>query len=341
MNRLLSIGLILMLAVGTALAQQKPQYTQYTLNNYLLNPAITGIEDYADLKMGTRYQWSGLEGAPESHYVTVHMPVNKDMTASYRGAGRSREVPKEATSKKTNMYRRVRAHHGLGGTAMATRTGPLKRGSFSLSYAYHQPITRNLRVAGGVAPGLIQYSLDPAYVTTARKNDPAIMDGRLNEVKFDMNLGLWLYSQNFYVGMSGAQLVPSKRQLISTGGSAEDNKGELQKHYFVTGGYRIDLAPTFVLIPSVMVKMAQPSPASVDATVKAMYSDRLWVAAAYRHNESVAAMAGLNISHLFDLAYSYDAGTSPLGRVNAGSHEVVLGFKIRNTKKVICPEWAW
>ncbi len=341
MNRLLAIGVFLMLAAGTALAQQKPQYTQYTLNNYLLNPAITGIEDYADLKLGTRHQWSGLEGAPESYYATLHMPINKDMTASYRGGRRSGAVPKEATTKKTNMYRRVRSHHGLGAMAMATRTGPLKRGTFSLSYAFHQPITRNLRVAAGVAPGVIQYSLDPSYVTTAKGNDPAVVDGRINEVKFDLNLGLWLYSKNFYVGVSGAQLVPSKRQLISTGGSAEDNKGELQKHYFITSGYRFDLTPTFTLIPSVMVKMAQPSPVSVDATVKALYSDRLWVAASYRHKESVAAMAGLNISHLFDLAYSYDAGTSPLGRVNAGSHEVVLGFKISNTRKIICPEWAW
>lgn len=333
--------MFLMLTAGTLLAQQKPQYTQYTLNNYLLNPAITGIEDYADLKLGSRHQWSGLEGAPESYYATLHMPVNKDMTASYRGGRKSGETPKEGTMKKPTKYRRVRAHHGLGGMAMSTRTGPLKRGSASLSYAYHQPITRNLRVAAGVAPGIIQYSLDPSYVTTAKQNDPAIMDGRINEVKFDLNMGLWMYSHNFYVGMSGAQLVPSKRQLISTGGSAEDNKGELQKHYFLTGGYRIDLAPTFTLIPSVMVKMAQHSPVSFDATVKAMYSDRLFVAAAYRHKESVAAMAGLNISHLFDLAYSYDAGTFPLGSVNAGSHEVVLGFKIRNTRKVICPEWAW
>lgn len=341
MNRLLALGVFLMLASGMALAQQKPQYTQYTLNNYLLNPAITGIEDYADLKLGTRHQWSGLEGAPQSYYATLHMPINKDMTASYRGPRSKGAVPKEASSKRTNTYRRVRSHHGLGAMAMATRTGPLKRGTFSLSYAYHQPITRNLRVAAGVAPGVIQYSLDPSYVRTAKQNDPAVVDGRINEVKFDLNLGLWLYSRNFYVGTSGAQLVPSKRQLISTGGSEEDNKGELQKHYFITSGYRFDLTPTFSLIPSVMVKMAQPSPVSVDATVKALYSDRLWVAASYRHKESVAAMAGLNISHLLDLAYSYDAGTSPLGRVNAGSHEVVLGFKISNTRKIICPEWAW
>ncbi|MDX5435988.1 MAG: type IX secretion system membrane protein PorP/SprF, partial [Pontibacter sp.] len=89
------------------------------------------------------------------------------------------------------------------------------------------------------------------------------------------------------------------------------------------------------------VKMAQPSPVSVDATIKALYTNRLWAGVTYRHKESVAAMAGVNISPLLDLSYSYDASTSPLGQANAGSHEVVLGFKLRNARKIICPEWAW
>ena len=32
-------------------AQQKPHYTQYILNQYIVNPAITGIENYIDVKL--------------------------------------------------------------------------------------------------------------------------------------------------------------------------------------------------------------------------------------------------------------------------------------------------
>ena len=32
-------------------AQQKPHYTQYILNQYILNPALTGIENYTDIKV--------------------------------------------------------------------------------------------------------------------------------------------------------------------------------------------------------------------------------------------------------------------------------------------------
>ncbi|MBC5772955.1 type IX secretion system membrane protein PorP/SprF [Pontibacter sp. KCTC 32443] len=338
MQRLLALGFVLLLA-SQAMAQQKPQYTQYSNNNYLLNPAISGIENYADLKLGTRQQWSGLEGAPQTYYATFHMPINKDMTASYRG-GRMGSAAKEETTKKPNRYRRIRPHHGIGAMAASTKTGPLKRGSLSFSYAYHQPLTKSLRVAAGVAPGLIQYSLDPGTVNTAQGNDPAIYDGRVNETKFDLNMGLWLYSYNFYVGVSGAQLVPSKRKYINDG-TPQGSDGSLQQHYFATAAYRFDVMSGLAVIPSVMVKMAQPSPVSFDVSGKVLYADRIWAGAAYRHNESITAMAGMNISHLFDLAYSYDASTSPLGQANAGSHEVVLGFKLRNTRRIICPEWAW
>lgn len=339
MNKLLAFGLLCLLSIGHAFAQQRPQHTQYTLNNYLANPAITGIEDYADLKLGTRHQWSGLEGAPQSYYLTLHMPVNKSI--SYRGS-RTGNVAKEASSKQSNIYRRSRPHHGLGLMAISTETGPLKRGGVSASYAYHLPLTRQIKLSAGVQPGLIQYSLDPAKVKLGNKNvnDPAVHDGRINEVKFDLGLGLWLYSQDFFVGVSGAQLVPSKRQYVNDN-TPEDNDGALQQHFYGTAGYRFDVSPYMAIIPTVMVKVAQPSPVSVDATVKAMYANRIWAGVTYRHKAAVAAMAGINISPLMDLAYSYDTSTSPLAQANAGSHEVVLGFKLRNTRKVICPEWAW
>lgn len=338
MNRLLALGFVLLLATQ-AMAQQKPQYTQYTLNNYLLNPAIAGIEDYTDVKIGMRQQWSGLEGAPRSFYATIHAPLMKEV-APITAAQRNSKPAKESSTKKPASFRRIRPHHGLGAMAMTTATGPLKRSSFNASYSYHQPLTRTLRVAAGVSPGLIQYSLDPTAVRVINPNDKALNDGRINEMKFDLNMGLWLYSYNYYVGVAGAQLVPSKREYLTTG-MATDNNGRLQQHYFLTAGYRLDVTPDLALIPSAMIKMAQPSPVSVDATLKALYSDRVWAAASYRHKESVAIMAGVNISYLMDLSYSYDALVSPLGTTNTGSHEIVLGFKLRNTSKIICPQWAW
>src|SRR6186713_1139634 len=64
-----------------AMAQQKPHYTQYVLNQYIVNPAITGIENYVDLKASHRMQWTGIQDAPVTTYLSAHGPLGK---SSYR-----------------------------------------------------------------------------------------------------------------------------------------------------------------------------------------------------------------------------------------------------------------
>src|ERR1700712_607269 len=79
--------------VPIAAAQQLPQYTQYVFNNYLLNPAVSGIENYTDAKLGYRSQWTGLNGAPVTSFLTINAPIgdefiNGDATA-FPGGGES------------------------------------------------------------------------------------------------------------------------------------------------------------------------------------------------------------------------------------------------------------
>src|SRR5687768_16033775 len=62
-------------------AQQKSHYTQYILNQYIINPALTGIENYVDLKASHRRQWVGLQDAPLTTYLSDHGPIGK---SSYR-----------------------------------------------------------------------------------------------------------------------------------------------------------------------------------------------------------------------------------------------------------------
>jgi len=51
-------------------AQQKPHYTQYILNNYIINPALTGIENYTDVKISHTASWVGIQDAPITTYLT-------------------------------------------------------------------------------------------------------------------------------------------------------------------------------------------------------------------------------------------------------------------------------
>lgn len=311
--------LALFAVASQALAQQRPQYSQYMLNNFLLNPAIAGIEDYADVRVSHRRQWVGIEGAPSTYYVSAHTPLNKGASS--------------------NKYHRALAHHGLGATFHTDKTGPLRRSGLSVSYAYHLPLTTSLNVSAGTAVGLIRNSVNSSELQLENDNDPLLGGGDINNTVLDLNLGLWLYSRNFSVGIAGAQ-------LLEDAGSFRDYERnepslDLQRHYFITGSYRLEPTESLDVIPSVMVKLADPSPASIDASLRVMYDERFWVGGAYRAEDAIVAMVGVYVSPLLDVSYSYDFTTSELDGVSAGTHEIVVGFKLLNNRRIICPQWVW
>src|SRR5947208_13711361 len=71
------ISCVCFLMLGRLSAQQQPYYTQYLLNNFILNPELAGIENYWDIKASYRNQWVGLQGGPTTLYLTVNGPLGK------------------------------------------------------------------------------------------------------------------------------------------------------------------------------------------------------------------------------------------------------------------------
>ncbi|PRY14891.1 type IX secretion system PorP/SprF family membrane protein [Pontibacter ummariensis] len=323
MNKsLILIIILLCFAITTQVrAQQRPQYSQYMLNGFLLNPAIAGIEDYADLRVGHRRQWVGLEGAPTTYYVSAHTPLNKGASG--------------------NKYHRALAHHGMGAILHTDETGPLRRTGLSVSYAYHLPITTKINVSAGVSTGLIRNSINASELEFGNDNDPLIGGGNIRNTMLDLNLGFWVYSRNFSVGVAGAQLLEDAGSLDE--GITPDDEANLglQRHYFATASYRFEPTEELDVIPSVMLKLASPSPASIDASMRVLYDERFWVGAGYRHKDALVGMVGVYVSPLLDVSYSYDYTLSDLNQVSAGTHEIVIGFKVLNNRRVICPQWVW
>src|SRR6187551_3748479 len=88
-----SLPLLLLVITTASFAQQKPHYTQYILNNYILNPALSGIENYTDVKMSVRDQWVGLNGSPKTIYFSAQEPIGKkdyhDRTTAYHVPGQN------------------------------------------------------------------------------------------------------------------------------------------------------------------------------------------------------------------------------------------------------------
>jgi type IX secretion system PorP/SprF family membrane protein len=318
---LLACGLALGLA-RQGHAQQLAQYSQYMNNNYILNPAVAGTEDYIDLKFSYRTQWTGIEGAPKTYYASVNSSLGRLQTQSKR-----------------TLHDWSRGFHALGAIVYSDVTGPTRRTGAYGSYTYNLSLTRSLRLALGASVGMQQYSLDGSQlsfhnVTTTVANQASIVP--------DATVGLWLYNDNFYAGVSAANLLGNQLDIAyEPNAPIPITNNRLYRHYFGTAGVRLPLSEGVSLVPSVLVKYMSPAPVSVDVNAKLKLQDIMWVGVSYRVKDSFVGNVGVNFSDVASLSYSYDASTSDISKYQNGSHEVILGLKIKKKKKVVCVDRFW
>lgn len=328
---------LFLLGMSGLWAQQRPQYTQYIFNNYLINPAITGIENYTDIKAGYRNQWTGLDGAPVTMYFTAHTPIgNKFIQGDPMSQPANGEDPMSRSY--VQDYQAAPAHHGIGFTVVSDKAGPITQSNYNLTYAYHLGITSNLNLSVGVAAGLASINLNTSQITLENALDPAIANGNTNQLKPDLGLGVWAYSATYFVGVSAQQVLP---QTLYFSSNSTYNQSKTVPHYFVTAGVKLFLAEDITLLPSVMFKYVKPVPNTFDLNLKMAFQDKFWIGGSYRRNDAIAAMAGINVGSFLNFGYAYDFTTSNLNNVSNGTHEIILGIMLNNAYKVICPRRFW
>lgn len=344
MKKIFYITVVACLTGFAAHSQAKPFYTQYVLNNYILNPAITGIENYTDVKLSYRNQWAGINGAPVTAYFSIHGPLGK---RDLRTNVTSFQVPGEnpAGPKAWDEYAVSQPHHGIGLTAINDKAGYINRWTIAANYAYHLPLTAKTSLSAGLNVGVTSVNLDQSKIEWGNldPNDPAIgiSSGEIKKIKPEIGAGLWLYSARYFLGVSVLNIIPGKAQFVKN-----DKYGvSYTPNYFATAGYKFALSQQITALPSVMVQYWQPQLTSLHANLKIQYEDFLWIGGSYRFANLVggySGMIGINVSNTFNISYAYEnATTSRLQTYTRGTHEVMLGFLLGNRYKETCPRCAW
>ncbi len=324
----------------TVMAQAKPFYTQYILNQYILNPGVTGIENYTDVKISNRNQWTGINGAPVTSYISIHAPLGKE---DLRTSSTSFEIPGNDPrgQRLWQEYTAPDPHHGVGFTAMNDKAGYINRWTVNATYAYHQPLSVKTTLSAGFTGGITSVNLDRSKIEWASldPNDPAIgiSNGELKKIKPELGAGLWLYSARYFVGLSALNIIPGKAQFVN-----DDKYGTFYTpNYFITAGYRFSLTNDVMMMPSVMVQYWKPQLTGLHANVKMQYLDKFWVGGSYRFSDVISGysgMAGINVSNTFNISYAYEsATTSRLRNYTKNTHEIMLGFILGNKFSQACP----
>jgi type IX secretion system PorP/SprF family membrane protein len=299
MKKLLVIG-FLMLSGSILFAQQLPHFSQYYLNDFLINPAVAGTKDYFEGKSSHRYQWEGITDAPRTYTISVNGPTkNRKM--------------------------------GLGGYIFTDIVGPTRRTGFNASYAYHIKINESMNLSLGLSAGVLQFMIDGSKITLRDQGDAIITNGVQSVLLPDAGFGMYLYHKKFYAGFSAPQLLNSKVEFFDSG---ENPTGRLPAHFFATAGYKYQVSEDFIIEPMFFVKYISPAPIQFEGSIRLIYKDKIFLAGTYRDKDAIAASLGYLINNNFEIAYAFDFTTTNLKNYSDGTHELMIGVRFyKNTPK--------
>ena len=298
MRRITAILLFTVIAgSGSLLGQQLPQFTQYMFNDFVINPAIAGTQNYYQIRTTHRFQWVGLADPPMTNSISFYGP-----------------------SEDYDM--------GFGGYIYNDVTGPTSRTGLTGSYAYNIAVADQMRLSMGISFSMIQYRVDGTQLNPKDVSDPSILNMVSTSYMPDAGLGAYLYGDGFHVGLSVSQILNNKVNIFDH--KVDDNR--LKPHFNLTGGYRYEINADWALEPSVIFKATAPKEVSFDITAKVDWQKMVWGAVSYRYHEVVAIIIGYSYQDTFIFGYAYDIGINSIRKYNTGTHELMIGYRFNDVK---------
>ncbi|WP_321296452.1 type IX secretion system membrane protein PorP/SprF [Marinifilum fragile] len=306
MKKLLPLLLILFGSTTFVFGQQDKMFTQYLNYPSAINPAYVGSRGATQILGIARRQWVGIDGAPRSSAVSVNTPIS--------------------------FY-----NMGVGLTVETDKLGPEKNTNFGADFSYRLRLTHSTFLNLGLKAGLAHYKVDLRNAHAINPGDPLLQDNIDGDWIPNFGVGAYLYSDRYFVGLSIPRLIQTD---VEGGDLANSTLDRNKLHYFLMAGYLMDVNPFLKLKPSMLLKATQGSRLSYDATLMAIFIDRLWLGASYRNEDSVAAIVQFNVTNQLKLGYSYDFATSKLSGRSDGSHEISLSYDIAfKSKKLKSPRY--
>ncbi len=285
----IKIFVVFIICSLSAYAQQEPQYTQYMYNMSMVNPGYM-IDELGIVEVGSLYrtQWVGIDGAPKTANVFANIPLNEKIELSINYL-----------------------NDNIGGNINTSEN------VFNVDAAYKITLDNNLNVSFGLKMGFnhLNFSALGSNVST----DPLFQ----NEKKTVLNIGagVFLFKQQYYVGLSSPNLIPSDLDVNS------DIVYKDKAHVFLMGGYVFEVNTDLKLKPSTVVKYVGGSPLSFDVSANVLYKERFELGVSYRYQDAISGLAGINVTPNLRIGYAYDFNTSQLKTYNNGSHEFVLLYR--------------
>jgi type IX secretion system PorP/SprF family membrane protein len=282
-------------------AQQQPIFTQYMFNGLVLNPAYSGSHESATLTASGRRQWSGIKGAPQTEMVSGHSPIKFSRSA----AGF------------------VAVHDQVGVTNQSVIYG---------TYAYRIPVSKNGKIAVGAQAGATFYRANFSKLDIVSQNnipDNAFAQDN-SRVLPNLGVGIYYNDKKTYVGLSIPTLVNNKWNNYDP-----LNKARRERHYYFTAGHVFTLSRNLKFKPNTLIKWVENGLFQYDLNANFLIHEVFWIGVSYRMKDSFDGLLQWNINDQLSFGYSYGYPVNSLSTLQAGTHEMVINYRLKQKKHIV------
>ena len=303
MKRILILSFVICFVVVLK-AQQLPQITQYTSNNYAINPATSGMYDYYQVNTTIRNQWVGINEAPRTSVISIYGKHSENV--------------------------------GLGGTVYNDVAGPTSRSGAAASYTYSFPLSAKMKISLALQAGFTQFKIIKDQQKIEDQNDPFFSGGDVIRVLPDATFGFNISSDKWYIGAAIPQLLSSELRLMDENDAQyweTSQNGKLASHVYILGAYMFDVNTFLSIEPSLLMKSVSGAKTQTDLGIKVNYKELFWIGANQKINNDLSAMGvlfGFTLNDRYNIGYSYDMPSAKLSSYSSGSHEFMFGIRLSN-----------
>ena len=293
------------LATMAAQAQTDAQFTQYWAVPAYYNAGAIGNTDFIHITAGSRLQWVGIRHAPMTFGAMADMP--------FKFLGR---------------------RWGVGVVLQAETMGLYRNTTAEAQFAWKKNMlhgTLSVGIQAGILNEVFKTGSDVRTIDgddAHTSADDAIPKNDVSGTTFDAGVGVMFTHKRFWVGASVTHLTAPT--ITMKMGDDEEHVYECdtgRNYYFMAGGNIPVRNTLFEVLPSVMVK-TDFNAFTAEATARFRYNRFISAGVAYRYNDAVSAMIGVDYKNFF-FGYSYDYATSAISRASYGSHELFLQYNVK------------
>jgi type IX secretion system PorP/SprF family membrane protein len=284
-----------LLMSSSLFAQQVPATDLYFNNLFFVNPAKAGDAGTTQLAVFNRRQWTGIEGAPVTSFLSLDLPVKGKI--------------------------------GLGFNFVNDQINFLRTSKASLAGKYKLQVAKDHFLSLGIQASMYDSYLNFANAKVDDYSDAILTLGPNNHaLAMGVDFGLNYQFKNLEVGLYHTQMFNTSDKAYFKNNL---NSYRLQAHYGGYASYNFNVNQDFSLQPRLGLRYLPG--VFIQGEIGAMldFKNKFGIGAMYRTQEAMSMSFKYKASDLFTFYYSYGAGLQGISAYSGGTHEflVLITFK--------------